>query len=331
MPDLESQIHIKHAELIADLEKKLADDAEFPCVSCERLLQRKHVTAFKFSAKKFSTNIWKALKAHISKKISDTAVETHYVCQYCRPILNNDKMPCRCILNGLETEPLPDELQKLNPLSKQLIQRAKAFQAVYRLGTYTGNVPSHNSLKACKGTMFFLPLPFEKTVQTLEEVKNKKDGTPSRLPNPELFIIVNSKPSKNKTIWQSLINVDELKAALKKLKNINWLYTDIDENSLDDVSKNIIESVSNTTSTMLQKLSSDEVTSYQSYTVRRLDQQHSNMPDCDQYKLTNVKEDAMNNKLKYLGVFYFPTLFPSVNHIHAKFRSQQVNLPNLAS
>ena len=33
-------------------------------------------------------------------------------------------------------------------------------------------VPSHNSLKACKGTMFFLPLPLEKTVQTLEEVQN---------------------------------------------------------------------------------------------------------------------------------------------------------------
>ena len=36
--------------------------------------------------------------------------------------------------------------------------------------------------------MFFLPLPHEKTVQTLEEV-NKKDGTLGRLSNPELFII----------------------------------------------------------------------------------------------------------------------------------------------
>ena len=141
-------------------------------------------------------------------------------------------MPCRCVLNGLEVEPVPDKLQQLDPLSKQLIQRAKAFQAVYRLGTYTGKVPSYNSLKACKGTMFFLPLPFQKTMQTLDELKNQTDGALGRLPDPELFIIINSKSYKNKTIWQSLINVDELKTALRKLKDINWLYADIDENSL---------------------------------------------------------------------------------------------------
>ena len=108
-------------------------------------------------------------------------------------------MPNRCVLTGLEVEPVPPELQNLDPLGKQLIQRGKAFQAVYRLGTYSGKVPSHNSLKACKGTMFFLPLPLEKTVQTLEEVQNDTDGTLTGLPNPELYIIVNSKSQTKKT------------------------------------------------------------------------------------------------------------------------------------
>ena len=49
------------------------------------------------------------------------------------------------------------ELESLDPLRKQMIQRAKAFQAVYRLGTYTGKMPSHTSVKAGKGTMLFLP------------------------------------------------------------------------------------------------------------------------------------------------------------------------------
>ena len=49
-------------------------------------------------------------------------------------------------------------------------------------------VPSHNSLKACKGTMFFLPLPLDKTKDTLEEIQKN-----ASLPDPELFIIVNSK------------------------------------------------------------------------------------------------------------------------------------------
>ena len=40
LPDLESYLHIEYAEVIAQLEKRLSDDAEFPCASCERLLQR---------------------------------------------------------------------------------------------------------------------------------------------------------------------------------------------------------------------------------------------------------------------------------------------------
>ena len=38
-------------------------------------------------------------------------------------------MPSRCVLNGLEVDPVPQELESLDPLSKQMIQRAKAFQA----------------------------------------------------------------------------------------------------------------------------------------------------------------------------------------------------------
>ena len=55
------------------------------------------------------------------------------------------------------------------------------------------------------------------------------------------------------------------------------MYADIDEASLDDV-------------------------------IRRLDQNDPNIPDTDQYKLSNIKEDALNNKLKHLDVMWFPTL-----------------------
>ena len=45
-------------------------------------------------------------------------------------------------------------------------------------------------------------------------------GAPVALPNPELFIIVNSKTKSNKMVWQSLINVGSLKGALRKLRDI---------------------------------------------------------------------------------------------------------------
>ena len=240
LPDIESDLHVEYAELIANVEKHFDDDAEFLCCSCERLFQRKKVTEFKFSAEKFSSDVWKLLKQHMSQKNSNTGSESHYVCPYCRPILCANRLPCRCILNGLMTEPMPRELQALDPFSKQLIQGRKAFQTILRLGTYMGKVPSHNSLKACKGTMFFLPLPLDKTLKTIDNVEN---DTTIELPDPELYIIVSGKLSKNKILWQSLVNIAQIKAAVQKLKTINWLYADIDDSSVDDASRRIIECV----------------------------------------------------------------------------------------
>ena len=126
------------------------------------------------------------------------------MCQYCWPILNKNNMPCRCILNGLITEPVPKELQVLDPLSKQLIQRGKAFQAIFRLGTYTGKVPHYNALKACKGTMFFLPLPLEKTLQTIDEVHNNKSGEGlARLTRPRAL---------HHCQWQAMVSLQRIRS-----------------------------------------------------------------------------------------------------------------------
>ena len=111
-------------------------------------------------------------------------------------------MPSRCILNGLVMEPIPKELEMLDPLSKQLMQRGKA---VVRLGTCLGRVPSYSSLKACKGTMFFLPLPLDKTLKTIEDVENNADIASVGLPDPEVYIIVSGKPSKQKIVWQNIL------------------------------------------------------------------------------------------------------------------------------
>ena len=41
LPDLEAYLHFEYAEMISKLEKKMADDPEFPCCSSEQLMQRK--------------------------------------------------------------------------------------------------------------------------------------------------------------------------------------------------------------------------------------------------------------------------------------------------
>ena len=92
---------------------------------------------------------------------------------YCKTLVKKDKLRARCVLNELQTVPIPSELSNLDSLSTQLIQRAKSYQTTVRLGTYTAKVPIYNySLKACAGTMFFLPLPLNKTLETLGEVRD---------------------------------------------------------------------------------------------------------------------------------------------------------------
>ena len=72
------------------------------------------------------------------------ATKALYVCTHCWPILNEDNIPDRCVLNGLYTEPVPEKLSTLNVLENQFIQCAKCFQTVVRLGTYTGIAPIYN-------------------------------------------------------------------------------------------------------------------------------------------------------------------------------------------
>ena len=166
--------------------------------------------------------------------------------------------------------------------------------------------------------MFFLPLPLDKTIEDIE--KNA----------PELYIIVSGKPSKQKIVWQSMINTAYVRAAVQKLKEINWLHANIDDSSVDDACRRIIESVSDTTSSMLVKSTADDVKSFQAYTIRRLDQKRSSLTNTEHYKLMNVKEDALSNKLKHLDVLCFPTLFPSGKFGESHDCSVPITLSELA-
>ena len=109
--------------------------------------------------------------------------------------------------------------------------------------TYTAKVPVYNSLEACKETMFFLPLPLNKTLQTLDQVESNSIGA-SSLPDPELYITVIGKPTTSKVVWHSLVNVDNVKTAVQKLREINWLYSEVKDDSVD-VSKKVIETADN--------------------------------------------------------------------------------------
>ena len=41
----------------------------------------------------------------------------------------------------------------------------------------------------------------------------------------------------SKVVWCSLVNVDNVKTAVQKLRDINWLHSEVKDDSVDAVSK----------------------------------------------------------------------------------------------
>ena len=151
-PTLETKPVIAHAALIAGFEKEIDDFPVNACICCEHLHQRKSVSVVSFSDD-FNSGIWRELKAHVLKYPPTVSGQVIYY--YCKQRVKADKMPARCFFfNGLQNVPIPPELAKLDLLSRQLIVLSDNCQVRYIL-TYTGKVPTYNSLKACKGTTFF--------------------------------------------------------------------------------------------------------------------------------------------------------------------------------
>ena len=86
--------------------------------------------------------------------------------------------------------------------------------------------------------MFFLPLRLNNTLETLDKVR---DSSKAALPNPELYVIVNDKSTKGKVVWRNLVNIE---TAVQKLKEINWLYNNIDD--VDEAVKQVGKVINNT-------------------------------------------------------------------------------------
>ena len=69
----------------------------------------------------------------------------------------------------------------------------------------------------------FSSTALNKTLETLDQVKHSGDtlAPNSALPDPELYIIVNGKPTKTKVVWRTLADVNHVRAAIRKLKESN--------------------------------------------------------------------------------------------------------------
>ena len=123
-------------------------------------------------------------------------------------------------------------------------------------------------------------------------------------------------------MWRNLVNVNQIKTAVQKLTEINWLYKNVDDESVDEAAKLVVEVINNTSSTMLEKATKEDIVI--AYTIRNLDNKLLTESDIDQYKVKNVQEDPLDNRQKYLDVMCFPVLFPT-GHF-GKYHPREVKL-----
>ena len=132
-------------------------------------------------------------------------------------------------------------------------------------------------------------------------------------------------------MWHSLVHVKVVKAGKQVARQ---LYKSVDDDADDNAAKlKVIEVANNATNKILEKVSKDNVAGFQSYTIVNMQGKISTESDIDQFKLLNVKEQPLDNKLKYLDVLRFPVLFPNgnlVNTIHAQFKFLTLSMLNHA-
>ena len=73
----------------------------------------------------------------------------------------------------------------------------------------------------------------------------------------------------------------------------------------------MVEVTNNTTSTILEKASENEIAGFQSFTIRNLDNKLPADSDIEKYKILSVKEDPLDNRQQHLDIMCFPILFPT--------------------
>ena len=111
--NLEYKLQITHAKLMVLYDKTVHDYHTHPCCSCNMLFQKKCVSVVKLDDV-LGGKVWPVLKQHILSEDGSAANKFFFMCHYCKGAIRKDKMPPRCVLNGLEVVVVPQELANLD-------------------------------------------------------------------------------------------------------------------------------------------------------------------------------------------------------------------------
>ena len=92
---------MKYASVFHQYKEKLDEDFEYPCSSCERLHKKSYVTKYTADTKKLSSAKWKLLKQYLAERNDDFDSKIYFICQHCRPLLNDNKLPAQLRVSSM--------------------------------------------------------------------------------------------------------------------------------------------------------------------------------------------------------------------------------------
>ena len=96
----DTPLEVLHEDLISANEELVQTDPAHVCCSCEQLHKRRNVSQVSFSETELGTDVLPRLNAFILERDKTASKQVLFMCIYCIKI---DKLPPRCVLNGLET------------------------------------------------------------------------------------------------------------------------------------------------------------------------------------------------------------------------------------
>ena len=189
-----------------NFKKDLRDVHCLPCLCCYRVLSStgavrvKSLEAFKEKVNAKQKNLFER-----SIKVEDTLQsDCLYICRQCEEyLLKKGTMPPLSVMNGLECEAIPPELE-LNDLEMTLIARSILFLKIITL--------PKSQWSAIKDKAVLIPLQYDDVLKTLNTV--------SKLPrSPDdaglVAIALRRKEKYKGAVLHSYINVRKLYEALK--------------------------------------------------------------------------------------------------------------------
>ena len=227
----------KYGNHILDFDKNLDNLPKTACICCEKLIDDAHIQTISARRKNLGNTAWQQLLAYLNSNArtitrGEPRVDSligQTICSSCSSELNKNKIPTISIINGMDTGSQPDCIKALSEFESIFIHLAMCYQTIIKLTPMGANLPYNSRMDKLKGFAVHITQPLDSAIT---ELFGKR---PTKLVNPDEYIVLHGIPKKDRAVWQRLVSVDKIHAALMWLKKNNPLYQKIDipENPID--------------------------------------------------------------------------------------------------